>query len=70
MRKAWPPVTRKFKAEARSKTETDQPQDEVPEWYDPARREVNCGRYECERLGHPPDILVESNSVKLQGGIK
>jgi hypothetical protein len=50
--------TLKFKFQTKSKTnittKTNQPQDELHEWYQPARREVNCGKSRCDRVRRPP----------------
>ena len=50
--------TRKFKNKFKNKitSKTNQPQDELPEWYHQRRDEVNSGKYGRERAGHPPAL--------------
>jgi hypothetical protein len=62
-RKGW--GTRKFKF--KGKTKTNQLQDELPEWYHPGRREVNCGKYGYEKVGHPPAWLAFQCSNRFTG---
>jgi hypothetical protein len=61
--------TRKFKNKFKNKitSKTNQPQDELPEWYHQRRDEVNSGKYGRERAGHPPRNTLQEKVDQLEG---